>query len=95
MPSLISNFMIEENQLLLNLKDVIKSHKTVYYNTARNTLIRHDTMSQLFSIFKYCAMIAPILGLIIIIVIICFCVRKKDLCQLVSLPSMPKTREIE
>ena len=95
MPSLISNFMIEEYKLLLNLEDVIQANKTAYYNTARNTLIQHDTMSQSFSIFKYCAMIAPILGLIIIIVIICFCVRKKGLCQLVSLPSMPKTREIE
>ena len=52
MPELISNFMIEEDRPLLNLKEVIRAHKTAYYNTARNTLIRHKTMSQLFSIFK-------------------------------------------
>ena len=47
-------------------------------------------MSQSFSIFKYCAMIAPILGIIVIIGIICFCVRLKGLGQLMSLISMPK-----
>ena len=90
MPELISNFMMEEDKHLLNLKEVIRAHKTAYYSTARNTLIRHETMSQSFSIFKYCAMIAPILGIIIIIVIICFCVRMKGLGQMVSLISMPK-----
>ena len=90
MPELIRNFMIEEDKHLLNLKEVIRAHKTAYYNTARNTLIRHETMLQSFSIFQYGAMIAPILGLIIIIVIICFCVRMKGLGQLVSFLSMSK-----
>ena len=35
-------------------------------------------------------MIAPILGIIVIMVIICFCVRMKGLGQVVSLVSMPK-----
>ena len=52
MPELINNFMIEEDTHLLNLKVVIRAYKTAYYNTARNTLIRHETMSQSFSIFK-------------------------------------------
>ena len=35
MPELISNFMIEEDKQLLNLKEVIRAHKTAYYSTAR------------------------------------------------------------
>ena len=80
----------EEDKRLLNLKEVIRAHKTAYYSTAHNTLIRHETMSQSFSIFKYCAMIAPIFGIIIIIVIICFCVKMKGLGHMVSLISIPK-----
>ena len=90
MTVLISNFMMEDDKHLLNLKEVIRAHKTTCYSTARNTLIRHETMSQSFSIFKYCAMIAPIFGIIIIIVIICFCVKMKGFGQMVSLISMPK-----
>ena len=46
MPKLINNFMIEEYKHLLNLKDVIQAHNITYYNTARNTLIRHENMSK-------------------------------------------------
>ena len=65
MPELIRTFMIEEDKHLSNLKEVIRAHNTAYYSTVRNTLIRHKTMSQSFSMFKYCAMIAPILGLLL------------------------------
>ena len=39
MPELISNFMIEEDEHLSNLKEVIRAHNTAYYSTVRNTLI--------------------------------------------------------
>ena len=72
---------------MLKLKDVIQTHKTAYYNT----LNRHENMSQLFTIFKLYALLAPVLGIIITIVIICFCIRMKGLDKLVSLIAMCKS----
>ena len=42
------------------------------YHTARNTLTRHENLTNVFSIFKISAMIIPIFGIIIISVIIFF-----------------------
>ena len=91
MPKLINDFTIDDDNHLLNLKNVLQAHKTAYYNTALNTLNRHENMVQSFTIFKLCTMLTPILGVIIFIFIICFCVRMKNLGQLVSLLSISKT----
>ena len=75
---------------MLNLKDVIKAHRSQYYNTARNTLTRHETLTKALSIFKISAMITPIFGIIFISRIIFLCCRTKKIGQLVSLLSLSK-----
>ena len=82
LPNLIQNFMVKDESNLLNLKDVLKAHKSQYYHTARNTLTRHETLTKAFSIFKISAMITPIFGIMIISVIICLCCRTKKIGNL-------------
>ena len=82
--------MVKDVNNLLNLKDVLKAHRSQYYHTARNTLTRHETVTKAFSIFKIRAMITPIIGIIIISVIIFLCCRTKKIGQLVSLLSLSK-----
>ena len=82
--------MVKDESNLLNLKDVLKAHRSQYYHTARNTLTRHETLTKAFSIFKISAMITPIFGIIIISVIIFLCCRTKKIRQLVSLLSLTK-----
>ena len=44
--------MAKDENNLLNLKDVLKAHRSQYYNTARNTRTRHETLTKAFSILK-------------------------------------------
>ena len=89
LPNLIKNFMVKDENNWLNLKDVLKAHRSQYH-TARNTLTRHETLTKAFSIFKISAMITSIFGIIIISVIIFLCCRTKKIGQLVSLLSLSK-----
>ena len=82
--------MVKDEHTLLNLNDVLKAHRSQYYHTARNTLIRHETLTKAFSIFKISAMITPVFGIIIISVIIFLCCRMKKIGHLVSLLSLSK-----
>ena len=82
--------MVKDENNLLNLKDVLKAQRSQYYQTGRNTLTRHETLTKAFSIFKISAMITPIFGIIIISVIIFLCCRTKKIGQLVSLLSLSK-----
>ena len=82
--------MVKDENNLLNLKDVLKAQRSPYYQTSRNTLTRHETLTKTFSIFKISAMITPIFGIIIISVIIFLCCRTKKIGQLVSLLSLSK-----
>ena len=91
LPNLIKNVMVKDENNLLNLKDVLKAHRSQYYHTARNTLTHHETVAKAFSIFKIRAMITPIFGIIIISVILFLCCRTKKIGQLVSLLSISKT----
>ena len=75
LPNLIQNFMVKDENNMVNLKDVLKAHRSHYYHTVRNTLTRHETLTKAFSIFKISAMITPIFGIIIISVIIFLCCR--------------------
>ena len=84
LPNLIQNFMVKDESYLLNLKDVLKAHRSQYYHTARNTLTRHETLTKAFSIFKISAMITPIFGMCVIFL----CCRTKKIGQLVSLLSL-------
>ena len=90
LPNLIQNFMVKYENNLLNLKDVLKAHISQYYQTARHTLTRHETLTKAFSIFKISAMITLIFGIIIISVIICLWGRTKKIGQLVLLLSLSK-----
>ena len=63
LPNSIQNFMVKDENNLLNLKDVLKAHRSQYYHTARNTLTCHETLTKAFSIFKISAMITPIFGI--------------------------------
>ena len=92
MPKLINDFTIDDDNHLLTLKNVLQTHKAAYYNTAHNTLNRHEPMVQSFTVFKFCAMLALILG--VIIIIICFCFRMKNVGQLISLLSISKTTTV-
>ena len=85
--------MVKDESNVLNLKDILKAHRSQYYHTARNTLTRHETLTKSFSIFKMSAMITPIFGIIIISVIIFLCCRMKKIGQLVSLLSLPKVTQ--
>ena len=44
--------MVKDENNLLNLKDVLKTHRSQYYHTSRNTLTRHETLTKAFSISK-------------------------------------------
>ena len=90
LPNLIQNFMVKDENNLLNLKDVLKAHISQYYHTARNTLTRHEILTKAFSIFTISALITPIFGIIIISVIIFLCCRTKRIGQIVSLLSLSK-----
>ena len=82
--------MVKDENNLLNLNDVLKAHRSQYYNTARNTRTRHETLTKAFSIFKISAMITPVFGIIIISGIIFLCCHTKKIGQLVSLLSLSK-----
>ena len=55
--------MVKDEHNLLNLKDALKSHRSQYYHTARNTLTRHETLTKTFSIFKISAIITHLFGI--------------------------------
>ena len=59
-PELTQNIMVNDQEDLLNLKEVLKAHISQYYHTARNTLTHHETLTKSFSIFKISAMVTPI-----------------------------------
>ena len=82
--------MVKDENNLVNLKDVLKAHRSQYYHTARNTLTRHETLTKALSIFKISAMITYIFGIMIISVIIFLCCRTKKIGHLVSLLSISK-----
>ena len=83
--------MVKDENDLLNLKHVLKAHRSQSFHTPRNTLTRDETSTKAFSIFKISAMITPTCGIIIISVVICLCCRTKMIGQLVSLLSISKT----
>ena len=84
MPDLITDFEMETDSHLLNLKDVLAAQKSDYYNTVHSKLLRHESMAKSFSWFKICAFLAPIIGVIVLAVILYFCIKTKKLGQLVS-----------
>ena len=78
LPNLIQNCMVKDENNWLNLKDVLKAHRSQYYHAARNTLTRHETLTKAFSIFKISAMITPFKKIIIVSVIIFYVVARKN-----------------
>ena len=93
MPNLITDFEIETDSHLLNLKDVLSAHKSSYFNTVHSTLARHESMAESFSFFKICAYMSPIIGIIVVAVVLFFCIRTRRLGQLLSLLSISKSSE--
>ena len=93
MPELITDFDMDDDKQLLNMKDVLSDYKSNYYNSAKNTLSRHEDMAKSFSIFKICAIMAPIIGVIVVLFIVFISIKTKGLGQLISLISLSKSTQ--
>ena len=88
MPELITDFDMDDDKQLLNMKDVLSDYKTNYYSSAEITLSRHENIAKSFSIFKICVIMAPIIGVIVVLFIVFISIRTKRLGQLISLISL-------
>ena len=93
LPTLIQDFVINDDEDLLDLKLVLEAYGTSYYHTAKSKIERHENMAKHFSIIKICALLAPIVGIIVILVIIYVSIRTKKLGQLISLLSLSRKSE--
>ena len=91
MPELIKDFKINDEDAMLDLKTVLHSYKSGYYNSARRTLDRHENMAKSFPILKTIVFFVPLISLIAGGFILYFLVKTKKLGQMVSLLSLPKT----
>ena len=65
----------------------------IIYNSAKNTLSRHENIAKSFSIFKICAIMAPIIGVIVVLCIVFISIKTKRLGQLISLISLSKSTQ--
>ena len=91
LPDLIEDFDIQDDNSLLNLKDVLAANKQNFYNLASNRITRTEETVKHYSLFRLCAMLSPILAIIVLGLILFVCIRNKKLGQLISLLSLSKT----
>ena len=91
LPELIQNFDIDDDIALLDLKDVLLANKDKFYSLAKNRITRNEETVKNFTLFKVCAMRAPILSILALGLTLFICARTKKLEQLILLLSLSRT----